>query len=41
MGVVSEAQLEEVRLEKEHLQAQLDSALHSVDSLRTELQVSL
>ena len=40
MGVVSEAKLEELRLEKEHLQAQLDSALQAVNSLKAELQVS-
>ena len=39
MGGVTEAKLEEMRLEKEHLTAQLESALQSVDSLRAELQV--
>ncbi len=39
MGVVSEARLEEMRLEKEHVQAQLESALQSLEGLRAEAQV--
>ena len=39
MGGVTEAKLEEMRLEKEHLSAQLESALQGGESLRAELQV--
>ena len=39
MGVVSETRLEEMRLEKEHVQAQLESALQSLEGSRAEAQV--
>ncbi len=39
MGVVSETRLEEMRLEKEHVQAQLESTLQSLEGSRAEAQV--
>ena len=41
MSAVSEAQLEEMRLEKEHVQAQLHSAQQQIDSSRTTMQVCM
>ena len=38
---MSEAQLEEMRLEKEHVQAQLHSAQQQIESCRTAMQVRL
>lgn len=39
MSAVSEAQLEEVRLERDHVQAQLHSAQQQIESCRTSMQV--
>ena len=39
MSAVSEAQLEEMRLEKEHVQAQLHTAQQQMESCRTTMQV--
>ena len=39
MSAVSEAQLEEVRLERDHVQAQLHSAQQQIESCRTAMQV--
>lgn len=39
VGVASEAKLEEMRLEKEHSQAQLQTALQQIENLKTGIQV--
>ena len=36
---MGEARLEEVRLEKEHLQAQLNSALQQLEGVKSDMQV--
>lgn len=41
MSALSEAQLEEMRLEKEHIQAQLHSAQQQIESSRTAMQVCM
>ena len=38
-GVAKEAKLEEVRLEKEHLLAQLNSAQQQIENLKADIQV--
>jgi hypothetical protein len=38
-GVVGEARLEDSRLEREHLQEQLTSALHQLEGVRKDMQV--
>ena len=40
-GAANEAKLEEVSLEKKHLQAQLNSAHQQIEALRTDIQVRM
>ena len=39
VGVAGEARLEEVQLEKEHLQAQLTDTLNQLERVRKDIQV--